>query len=154
MVTRPTSLTLLCPGDISIVSSDPSYALRWPRGNPVSVGQPPRITRNVRMKDGTLYFKEHFSAKSTLTSGETTIALFPLDNPVAYIQFLHASSPTGAPATSSILITGLEVQEEYCGQGSAKHLCEHIINMYYSECDLWVAASVHNFDSTLVSDSR
>jgi ribosomal protein S18 acetylase RimI-like enzyme len=108
------------------------------------VGQPPR---NVRTKDGALYFKERFPAKSTLTSGETTIALFLLDNPVAYIQFLHSSSPTGAPATSSILITGLEVQEECCGQGYAKHICEHIINMYYSECDLRVAANVHNLEA-------
>ena len=91
--------------------------------------------------------KERFPVKSTLASRETTIALLLFDNPVAHVQFVHASSPSSAPAASSILITGLEVQEEYCGQGYAKHLCEHVINMYYSECDLWVAASLHNFEA-------
>jgi len=131
---------------ISVVVSHPSYALRWCQGRVVSMCcQHPS---NVVIQDGTCYFKARFPAKSTLSDNEATLVLSLSGVPVAHIQFLCMTSHTNAHANEGLtLITGLEVEEEYRGQGYARLLCGHVIAEHSAHGDVWVAADVSNFEA-------
>jgi len=100
---------------------------------------------NVVIQDGTCYFKARFPAKSTLPENETTLVLSLSGVPVAHIQFLRMTSHMSANEGLT-LITGLEVEEEYRGQGYARLLCGHVIAEYSAHGDVWVAADVSNFE--------